>query len=94
MSLRYSDKPQYGQGSKSDDWRGRFPQDARPIATAPITSQPIIVYTPDGQGRGALHHNNSWRELKPFTDFRDRSVSWRMDQMISNPVAWAMPRRK
>jgi hypothetical protein len=93
MSLRYSDKPYGGQAS-GDNWRTRFPQDARPIATAPISAQPILVYESNGAAHWALHHNGGWRELKPHKDFKDGSVQWRMDTEIPNPVAWAMPRRK
>ena len=93
MTLRYTDKPYGGHGPKSDDWRGRFPADAQPIASAPQTAQPLLVYEPNGAAHWALHHNGGWRELKPYKDFRDGSVQWRMDTEINNPVAWSMPRR-
>jgi hypothetical protein len=93
VTLKFTDRPYGGHGSKQDDWRTRFPADARPIASAPISAQPILVYEANGAAHWALHHNNSWRELKPYKDFRDGSVQWRMDNQISNPVAWAMPRR-
>jgi len=98
MVLKYASTPQlhYGgnQGSVSDVWR-RFPEGARPIATAPETATPIVVYEPNGTGHWALHHNGAWRKLAPFKDFRDGSVRWRMDGTeISHPVAWSMPRKK
>src|SRR5215475_2649447 len=98
MSLKISDKPQlhYGnQGSANDIWK-RFPAGAQPIATAPErTSQPIVVYEPNGTGHWALHHNGAWRKLAPFKDFRDGSVRWRMDGTeVSNAVAWSPPQKK
>ena len=99
MSLKFSDKPQLhggdGQGSVANIWR-RFPQGAQPIATAPErTATPIVVYEANGQGHWALHHNQAWRKLAPFKDFRDGSVSWRIDGTeIPNPVAWSMPQKK
>jgi hypothetical protein len=93
MTLRYTDKP-YGGQTTGDNWRTRFPQDAQPIATAPERSaQPILVYEPNGAAHWALHHNGTWRELKPYKDSRDGSVQWRMDQTINNPVCWSLPRR-
>jgi len=99
MALKFSDKPQldYGgnQGSVANIWR-RFPQGAQPIQTAPERSAtPVIVYEPNGQSHWALHHNGAWRKLEAFKDFRDGSVSWRMNGTeISNPVAWSLPQKK
>jgi|SRR5215471_15051319 len=99
MTLRYSDKPQliYGnqQGSVSNFWQ-RFPQGAQPIASAPErTSQPIVVYETNGLPHLALHYNNTWRKVVAYKDWRDGSVSWRMDGTeIGNPVAWSYPQKK
>src|SRR5215813_9095861 len=83
------------QGSAADMWR-RFPAGSQSIATAPERSAtPIVVYESNGQGHWALHHNGAWRKLSPYKDFRDGSVSWRMDGTeVPNPVAWSMPQKK
>src|SRR5262245_10904455 len=98
MALKFSEKPQlhYGtQGSAADIWR-RFPEGAQPIATAPERSgSPMQVFEANGTAHWALHHNGAWRKLSPFRDFKDGSVSWRLDgTQISNPVAWSPPRKK
>jgi len=97
MVLKYASTPQVNfggnQGSVSDVWR-RFPEGARPIATAPETATPLIVYEPNGTGHWAMQYSGAWRKLAPFKDWRTGAVSWRMDgTMISNPVAW-LPRKK
>jgi hypothetical protein len=97
MTLKYSDKPQLSYGrATGDDWRGRFPADAQPIATAPERSATaVLVYEPNGQGHWAMHYSGAWRKVAPFKDWRTGSISWRMDGTeVNNPVAWSMPRRK
>jgi len=99
MTLKFSNKSQLNdggnQGSVANIWR-RFPQGARPIATAPErTATPIVVHEASGASHWALHHNGAWRKLAPFKDYRDGSVSWRINgTSISNPVAWSMPQKK
>ena len=97
MVLKFLDHPVVHSGNQpaSDPW-SRFPAGSQPIATAPErTSQPIIVYEPNGQGHWALHHNGAWQKLAPFKDGRDGSVQWRMNgEQISQAVAWSLPRKK
>ena len=96
MSLKYRDKPQvnYGDQRRGSVW-DRFPQGAQPIATAPEhSSQPVVVIEANGHQSWALKHNNAWRKLSPFKDHRTGAVQWRMDgTLISNPVAWTLPKR-
>jgi hypothetical protein len=94
MVLKYSDKPQLHGGQSGSNWRGRFPADAQPIATAPERSaQPILVYEANGTGHWALHHGGAWRKLAPYKDWRTGDVQWRMDgTAISQAVAW-LPKR-
>jgi hypothetical protein len=102
MTLRYSDRPvlNYGGPSRVDELRAKLPQGAMPIGSAPTASAtPVVVYARDPKGEvvghWALYHRNGWQKLKPYTDTKDRSVSWRMcGEEISQPIAWAMPRRK
>ena len=96
MALKFTDKPFTARGNQSDNVWNRFPEGTRPIASAPQdTASPVIVYTADGKGEWAMHYSGAWRKLAPFKDFRDGSISWRMNgEQISNPVAWGMPRKK
>src|SRR5262245_17784440 len=96
MALRFLNRSQIQSGQGGNDiWR-RFPEGAQPIASAPErTSQPIIVYEPSGVGHWALYHRGALRNLAPFKDFKNGTVSWRMDGTeIAHPVAWSMPQRK
>jgi hypothetical protein len=99
MPLKFLDRPFVARnpsGGVGDNWRGRFPEGAQPIATAPERSgTPVWVMTADGQGSWALHYQNTWKKLSPFKESRSGSVQWRMDgTTISNPVAWSLPRKK
>jgi len=99
MVLKFSDRPftaRNPSGGMGDNWRGRFPADAQPIATAPERSgTPVWVVQANGQGHWALHHNGAWQKLQPFKDFKSGAVSWRMSgERISQPVAWSLPRKK
>src|SRR5262245_36739798 len=96
MVLKYASTPQvnYGGNQGSGNPFARFPEGARPIATAPETSTPLIIYESNGAGHWAMHYSGAWRKLAPFKDWRTGAVSWRMDgTMINNPVAWGMPRK-
>jgi hypothetical protein len=98
MVLKFLDRPQLGRnprGGVGDDWSGRFPQ-GQPIATAPQNSgTPVWVMQANGQGSWALHYGGGWKKLSPFKDSKSGGVQWRMDgTMISNPVAWSLPRKK
>jgi hypothetical protein len=90
MALKYTTEP-YGGTTKQDDWRSRFPANARPIATAPEQSaRPVLIYEPDGKSHWCLHHRGQWQKLQPFRDGRDGSVAWRMNgEQVAQPVAWA-----
>jgi hypothetical protein len=100
MSLKFSDKPQLRYGAATSRYDVQLPAGSQPIASAPKdTATPIIVYARDNkgglEGRWALHHNGAWRQLAPFKDFKTGAVSWRMNgDMISNPIAWSLPRKK
>jgi len=97
MVLKFSDRPFVARNPRGagDNWRGRFPEGAQSMQSAPQNSgTPVWVMQANGQGDWALHHNGRWQKLSPFKDHRTGSVSWRMDgTQISNPVAWSMPRR-
>jgi len=99
MPLKYLDRPfvaRNASGGVGDNWRGRFPEGAQPMATAPERSgTPVWVMTANGQGSWALHHNGAWQKLQPYKDFKSGAVSWRMcGEHISQPVAWSLPRKK
>src|SRR5262245_30936096 len=95
MSLKFLDKSQLQSGGANDVWQ-RFPQGAQSMQTAPQnTSTPIIVYEPSGAGHWALYHRGAFRKLAPFKDFKNGTVSWRMDGTeVAHPVAWSMPQKK
>jgi hypothetical protein len=96
MSLKYTNRPQYGSPSAVDQLRSKLPADAQPIATAPRASAtPIVVYGADGKGHWALAHRDSWHKLAPYKDFRTGAVSWRMNgEQIPHAIAWSLPRKK
>jgi hypothetical protein len=96
MSLKYTNKPQYGSPSPVDQLRSKLPADAQPIATAPRASAtPIVVYGSDGKGHWALAHRDSFHKLAPYKDFRTGAVSWRMNgEQIPHAIAWSLPRKK
>ena len=96
MSLKYTNKPQYGALSAVDQLRSKLPADAQPIATAPrASSTPVIVYGSDGKGHWALAHRDSWHKLAPYKDFKTGAVSWRMNgEQIPHAIAWSLPRKK
>jgi len=91
MSPNWSNKAQLNYGSQqgTNPW-ARFPSHARPIATAPITSQPLRIFDATGKSQWALHHNDCWRVLAPYKDRYTGQTTWRMNgDMIGNAVAWA-----
>ena len=91
MALKWSDKRQldYGGQQGTNVW-ARFPSNARPIATAPVSATPIRVFDSTGKSQWALHHLGAWRSLAPYKDSFTGQTKWRMDgNMIGNAVAWA-----
>ena len=97
MSLKYTNKPQYGALSAVDQLRSKLPADAQPIATAPRASAtPIVVYGgSDGKGYWALAHRDAFYKLQPYKAFRDGSVQWRMSgEQVPHAIAWSLPRKK
>jgi hypothetical protein len=94
MSLKFLNKSQISGNQQSNPW-ARFPAHAQSMASAPQTSQPILIHEANGKTSWALHHMGSWRKLAPFKDHKTGAVSWRMDgTQVSNPVAWSLPRKK
>ena len=57
MALKYINQRQlnYGGQQGTNVW-ARFPSNARPIATAPVTATPIRVFDSTGKSQWALHH--------------------------------------
>ena len=92
MSLKFSDKPQLLTGNQSDEWRSRFPSDARPIAQAPPHS-PIFAYESNGMGDWVQYRKGAYRRLTPQKDFKSGAVTWREDGTTLNPVMFAPPKR-
>src|SRR5262249_17957247 len=95
MTLKYSNTPQliYGdqpRSSPATGWRSRFPQEAQPIASAPVNSaSPYWVFEPDGSGCLALYHQGKFQILCEEEDTKTGARSLRMNgSAISNPVAW------
>jgi hypothetical protein len=94
MALRYSTMPQlnYGNafgGSKFDDWQGRFPRNAQPIASAPqASSRPVTVFEPDGSSYRAIYHSGRWRQVESFRDPYSGEVHQKMTSVVNNPVVW------
>jgi hypothetical protein len=90
MTLKFTDKPYGGHGPKQDDWRSRFPPNARPIDSAPIGSQPVRLWEPSGKSRLGLHHLGCWREVEAVRDPFTGATHTRMNgNLISNPVLWS-----
>jgi len=79
MALKYCDKPvlNYSNQSASDNWRSRFPSDARPIAEAP--PQTIFAYEANGQGCLAHFRSGAFRKLTWQRDPKTRAASLRED---------------
>ena len=92
MSLKWSNKSQlnYGGQQGSNNLWGRYPSNARPIQSAPITSQPLRIFDATGKSQWALHHNDCWRVLAPYKDRYTGQTTWRMNgDMIGQPTMWA-----
>src|SRR5262249_24456083 len=95
MSLKYSNTPQliYGdqqQRSPATNWRSRFPQEAQPIASAPVNSaSPYWVFEPDGSGYLALYHQGKFQILREEEDSKTGARSLCMNgSAVANAVAW------
>jgi hypothetical protein len=89
--VKYVTHDQYRRKEASDDWRNRFPANARPINSAPERSaRPVWVFEPSGEGWLAIRHLNQWQKLGPVRDDRTGATSLRMTgEAIRQPVAWA-----
>jgi hypothetical protein len=89
MSLKYSDKPQYGRQQAVDVW-SRYPRHARPIATAPVTATPVKVYDASGKAQYALYHGGFWRTGQNFRDPWGGPARWRLDGgQVSQATMWS-----
>jgi len=94
MVLKFLDRPvlNYGNKSASDNWRSRFPSDARPISEAPPTT--IFAYESDGQGSLAHFRSGAYRKLTWHRDPKTRAASLREDgTTMARPVMFTLPRR-
>jgi hypothetical protein len=95
MALRFSDKPSlhYGSGSPYGDSRyenvmNRFPAHAQPIASAPHSSRPVVVFEPDGSSCRAIYHSGRWRRVESYRDVYSGEVHQKMTSIVNNPVVW------
>ena len=85
---RYSERP-YGLAPKQGP---KFPQHAKPIATAPqATSRPVWVYERDGKRHPALFHKGQWMRVVSYPrDPHTGQTRRAMDgTVVSNPIAWS-----
>ncbi len=92
MVLKYSDKIQVNYGSVHPDvrWQTRFPSNAQPMYTAPISaSRPIKLFEPTGKPRWGIHHLGGWKEVAYHNDSGGRRALRMNGNIISNAVAWA-----
>jgi Bacterial RNA polymerase, alpha chain C terminal domain len=56
-------------GAQPSKWQGRLPEGVQPISTAPEHSAtPICVYEPSGASHWAIHHQGSFRKLRPLRE--------------------------
>ena len=92
MVLKFSDRPQLNYGGNQrnalDAAWARLPANARPIASAPISSRPVKVFEPSGKSHWALYHRDGWRTLAPYRDHRDNTVSFQNLVLQIQRVAW------
>jgi hypothetical protein len=89
MSLKYTNAPQVGRQQATDVW-SRYPRHARPIATAPITAQPLKVYDASGRSVYALHHQGLWRTGRNFKDPWSGQSRWALDGgTVSQATMWS-----
>jgi len=89
MSLKYSDKPQYGRQQTTNVWSG-YPPHVRPIATAPVTATPIKIYDASRKAQYALYHQGMWRTGRNFKDPWGGQTRWALDGgTISQATAWS-----
>jgi hypothetical protein len=89
MSIRYTEKPYGGHGSRAADPWSRFPANAQPMQSAPTAASPIKLFENDGRARYGVHHLGSWREVERVRDARTGGFAIRMNGSVINPVAWA-----
>ncbi len=72
MTLKFLAKPQVtyaGPANVDAGWRDRFPRNAQPMHTAPITAtRPILLFEPTGKPRWGIHHLGGWHELERQKD--------------------------
>jgi hypothetical protein len=93
MTLKFLAKPQVtyaGPANVDAGWRDRFPRNAQPMHTAPITAtRPILLFEPTGKPRWGLHHLGGWHELERQKDADGVGRVRMSGRLISNAVAWA-----
>ena len=95
MTLKFLAKPQVtyaGPANVDAGWRDRFPRNAQPMHTAPITAtRPILLFEPTGKPRWGIHHLGGWHEVgTPEGRRRSGSGSNELATSLANPVAWAI----
>ena len=89
MTLRYSNRPVVGP-QKQEDWRSRFPANARPIETAPaMGSRPIRVFEPNGHSKWAIHHAGGWKVVEMVLDADGMRRPRMTGDNMTCPVMWA-----
>jgi len=93
MSLKYASTPQLHYGRQgSDNWRSRFPADARRISEAP-PNQVVWAIEPNGQGSLAHYRGGSWRKLAQVKDWKTGAATLREDgSSMNNPVMFTLRR--
>ena len=92
MVLKYAKVPQVTyQGRQADaGWHSRFPSNARPMGTAPITAtQALKLFEPTGKYYYGIHHLGGWKEVGWQLDADGKHRVRMTGNIISNPVAWS-----
>jgi hypothetical protein len=91
MALKYGSRPAYDlTGTSAEHWSGRFPSNARPMNSAPISaSWPIRLFEPSGASRFGVNYLGAWREVTMQRDSNGTNRVRMNGNLIANPVAWS-----
>ena len=91
MALKYGARPAYDlTGASAEHWSGRFPSNARPMVSAPVTATwPIKLYEPNGKATWGIHHLGAWRAVELKRDANGTNRVMMNGALVANPVAWS-----